>query len=473
MEPGSIATADSGLMKTPGPSNRMVLVMNTAVTRNDWVGRVIDGRFPLLEWLGNTEQAGVFRTELKGPQPRRAVIRLLPADPAHAEARLLDWKQAAALSHPHLMRIFESGRAQVGGVELLYVVTEYAEESLAQVIPERPLSSGEAREMLGPILDALAYLHGRGLVHGHVKPSNVMVIEDRVKLPVESVQRAGAITVQQERLNAYHAPEVASGTIVPGSDVWSVGVTLVEALAQHPPKWDRSARRDPIVPAEIGAPFLDIARGCLRFEPGKRASLGDIRSLLNPSPLVQEPANEIDQVAPVEIGTIVPGHAASSKARIAAIVAGIAILVAVIVFALTRSHPLQPAPSATQGPAPTVAPAPQPTPSRESAPRSTGTVKGEVAERVMPAVAESANRTIHGKVGVTVRVDVDVNGAVTDARFVSRGSSQYFANKALEAARKWRFKPAHKDGNAVPSAWTLRFQFRRSGPEVSAAEVSP
>jgi hypothetical protein len=171
----------------------MILVMNTAVTRNDWVGRVIDGRFPLLEWLGNTEQAGVFRTELNGPEPRRAVIRLLPADPAHAEERLLDWKQAAALSHPHLMRIFESGRAQLGGLELQYVVTEYAEESLAEVIPERPLSTGEAREMLGPILDALAYLHGQGMVHGHIKPANIMVIDDRVKLPVESVRRAGEI----------------------------------------------------------------------------------------------------------------------------------------------------------------------------------------------------------------------------------------------------------------------------------------
>jgi TonB family protein len=453
----------------------MVLVMNTAVTRNDWVGRVLDGRFPLLEWLGNTEQAGVFRTELKGPEPRRAVIRLLPADPADAEARLLDWKRAAALSHPHLMRIFESGRAQVGGVELLYVVTEYAEESLAQVIPERPLSTGEAREMLGPILDALAYLHGQGMVHGHIKPSNVMVIDEGVKLPMESARRAGAITAQRGQLKIYDAPEVASGTMVPGSDIWSLGVTLVEALAQHPPAWDRSIRQDPSVPAEIGAPFVDIARGCLRFDPGKRVSVRDIGALLNPSPSLREPAGKIDQVAPTKIGADASGPKASSTTRMAAIVAGIVVLVAVIVFALTRSHPSQPAPSATQAPAPAVTPAPQPPspPPPEASPRGTARVKGEVAERVMPNVTESANRTIHGKVDVTVRVKVDASGAVADARLESRGPSQYFATKALDAARKWRFKPAQKDGNAVPSAWTLRFQFRRSGPEVIAAEVSP
>ena len=166
-------------------------VMNTAVTRNDWVGRVIDGRFPLLEWLGSTEQAGVFRTELKGPQPQRAVIRLMPANAENAEKRLRDWASAAKLSHPHLMRIFESGRTPVGGAELLYVVTEFADESLAQVIPERPLSAGEAREMLVPMLDALSYLHGQGMVHGHIKPSNVMVAGDRLKLPVENIQSAG------------------------------------------------------------------------------------------------------------------------------------------------------------------------------------------------------------------------------------------------------------------------------------------
>ena len=343
------------LMKSSlAPWARMILVMNTAVTRSSWVGRVIDGTFPLLEWLGNTEQAGVFRTEFKGPQTRRAVIRLVAADPALAEARLHDWKQAAALSHPHLMRIFESGRAQVGGVELLYVVTEYAEESLAQVIPERPLSKGEAREMLGPILDALTYLHGQGMVHGHIKPSNVMVIDDRVKLPVESVRRAGVIMGQREQLKVYDAPEVASGTIAPASDIWSLGVTLAEALTQHPPLWDRSTRRDPVVPPEIGGPFAEIACGCLRCEPEKRISLRDIRTLLNPSPSLEEPANEIDQVAPAEIGAHATGLETSSKQRMAAIVAGIAVLVAVIVFALTRSHPSQPAPSAAQPPAPTV-----------------------------------------------------------------------------------------------------------------------
>ena len=68
------------------------------------------------------------------------------------------------------------------GEDLLYVVTEYADETLSQILPERPLSPREAREMLGPVLGALSYLHNRCLTHGHLRPTNIMVIDDQVKL---------------------------------------------------------------------------------------------------------------------------------------------------------------------------------------------------------------------------------------------------------------------------------------------------
>jgi TonB family protein len=91
----------------------------------------------------------------------------------------------------------------------------------------------------------------------------------------------------------------------------------------------------------------------------------------------------------------------------------------------------------------------------------------------MPNVSEAANRTIHGKVDIAVRVDVSASGTVENARLDSRPHSRYYDAKALDAARKWQFKPAQQDGRAVASVWNLRFQFRRSGPEVHAVEVSP
>ncbi len=68
---------------------------------------------------------------------------------------------------------------------------EYAEEDLSQILPERPLTPGEAREMLDPVLDALSYLHEKGFVHGHFKPSNIMVVDDQVKLSCDNLEVAG------------------------------------------------------------------------------------------------------------------------------------------------------------------------------------------------------------------------------------------------------------------------------------------
>ena len=458
-------------------STRMGLAMDTAVTRNDWLGRVIDGRFPLLEWLGNSERAGVFRTKLEGPQARRAVIRLLSADGEDAADRLGNWAQAARLSHPHLMRIYDSGRAEVGGLPLLYVVTDFAEESLAQVIPERPLSTGEARDMLSPILDALSYLHAQRLVHGHLKPSNVMVVDDHVKLPVENVQPAGSVARSGGPLGVYDAPETASGAISPAADIWSLGMTLVEALAQHPPLWEVSSKEDPDIPTEIPEPFAEIARACLRCEPGKRASLSEIKDRLNGVRSPEEPANEIDLAAPAEAAG--QAHAIGDERRfgnrlgiMAAIFVAVIVLIAILVI---RAHKFQPPPasSAAQSPAPAVTPPPANSPAPPPAAPSGGTIKGAVAQRVMPNVLASANQTIQGKVEVRVRVGVNPNGEVSEARFDAPGSSRYFSARALEAARKWQFKPAQVDGKPVPSVWALRFEFRRSGPEVNAAEVSP
>jgi TonB family protein len=91
----------------------------------------------------------------------------------------------------------------------------------------------------------------------------------------------------------------------------------------------------------------------------------------------------------------------------------------------------------------------------------------------MPDLLASANRTIHGKVDVNVRVNVDAKGGVANARLDSRGHSRYFAARALDAAGKWRFKPPQLNGQPVPSVWILRFQFRRSGPEVAATQKTP
>jgi len=71
---------------------------------------------------------------------------------------------------------------------------------------------------------------------------------------------------------------------------------------------------------------------------------------------------------------------------------------------------------------------------------------------------------------VTVRVAVNANGEVTEAKLRSGGYSRYFENAAMKASWGWKFDAPRRDGQSLPSAWTLRFKFRRTGDEASATE---
>src|SRR6516164_920405 len=102
-----------------------------------WEGQLVDGRFPLRQYLGGSEHSAVFLTEWGRGQ--NAAIKLIPLDPATADPQLARWKQAAGFSHPHLLRIFETGRCRIENDGFLFVVMEYAEEDLSQILPQRAL----------------------------------------------------------------------------------------------------------------------------------------------------------------------------------------------------------------------------------------------------------------------------------------------------------------------------------------------
>jgi TonB family protein len=479
----------------------MVQVMNTAVMRSEWVGRTIEGRFPLIECLGDSRSSVVFRTELPGPPKKRAAIRLVPVDGEDPRSMMKEWEAATLLSHPHLMKIYFSGQGEVDGIRLLYLVTEFAEENLAQIIPERPLTPDEVREMLPPVVDALLYLHARGMVFGHLKPSNIMVVDNQLKLPLDGMA-GGAGTKTQAEPRIYDAPETAIGPTSPASDVWSLGVTLVEALTQRLPVWERSTRGNPLMPASVPQPFADIVRDCLRLDPGDRPTLRAIRTRLEGGDTSPVPATERDTgpipaakvtVVSVPVSEPVsparpepepaprtslqgPRRSAGSNRGLIWLGAGGVVVLAMIAFFTARGHRSEaPAPTVTQMPAAT-APAPQaavPQPPAVQSPASNGSpVKGEATERVMADVSSSASRTIHGKVVVKVRVTVDPNGVVSGASIRSAGS-RYFGAKALEAARKWRFRPPQANSQAVASEWTLEFIFRQNGSSVNPVQVTP
>src|SRR5580704_8914264 len=129
-----------------------------------WEGQVVDVYFPLRRYLGGTDRSAVYLTQYGDPEPRNAAIKLVLAETPETDPAAL-WERAAQLSHPNLLRLLRSGSWQVNQRALRYAVTEYAEENLAEVLAERPLTAAEVRQMLKPLLGALAYIHAEGMVH--------------------------------------------------------------------------------------------------------------------------------------------------------------------------------------------------------------------------------------------------------------------------------------------------------------------
>jgi TonB family protein len=404
-------------------------------------------------------------------EPRKAAIKLLAAS-SQAESRLAIWTRTASLSHPHLVRILGTGRAEVDEAEVVYAVTELAEEVLAQIIPERPLTADETREMIGPILDALAYLHGNGYVHGRLKPSNVLVIDNEVKLSSDGLLAIGGPAGDVFSNEIHNAPELASGYVTPAADIWSLGVTLVEALTQQQPIWDAATDAEAQVPASLPRPFAEIVQKCLQTDPARRCTLEEIRALLDGKPLRAS-------LPVIESGPHTPHHphriadrTAPAKVPLIPLIVGFVLLVAIMIGLRMRSHSTKNAPVQSES----TQQAPPAEPESRAAPEATSPSAGspaEVIDRVMPDVPRSASGTIHGKVSVVVRVDVNETGTVSNAELSSRGPSAYFARLALESARNWKFKPAQQNGRAVASAWTLRYEFRRDGTDVKPAQSAP
>ncbi|HKV06359.1 MAG TPA: TonB family protein [Candidatus Acidoferrales bacterium] len=476
-----------------------------------WEGQVVDGKFHLRKYLGGTEDSAVFLTERPDEETEKAAIKLIAADPEIAEQQLSRWALAERLDHPHLMRIFQTGRCRLGDVRLLYVVMEYAEENLAQIIPQRSLSALETQEMLPPVLEALAYLHSQGLAHGHVKPSNIMAVEDQLKISSDGLCAAGEKRAGHGSATVYDAPEAATRGGSPAGDVWSLGVTLVEVLTRKLPVWEWKGQEEPELPKPFPAPFGDIARACLRRDPQVRWTIAAIGVRLQPDAPAAwtEPRTTPRRITSARLRNAAQLPAGLAKLRYIVPAAAVALAALLVIFASTRlfnrhqetkpevaiaqyqPKPAPPAPvrdaappseravaekvAAKQPPAVSDAPTTaKPLPKVTAKPAPAGElVKGGVANQVVPDVPQKARDTIRGIVRVGVRVEVDASGSVATANLDSPGPSRYFAKLALDAARNWKFTPAMADGQYAASEWVLRFQFAQDGTRVIPVEATP
>jgi TonB family protein len=443
-------------------------------------GQRISETFPLHRYLGGEGNHAVFLTEYGEPAPQKAAIKIILGD-ERTDLQLHRWNLVANLAHPHLTRIIAMGRSHLSDEPLIYLLMEYANENLAEVIPTRPLTAEEAREMLKPALSVLAYVHDHGFLHGHLKPANILAVDGRLEISSDDLCRIEDARGSRTP-DAYTPPEIEG--ISPAGDVWSLGMTLVEALTQRLPARPLTGQHEPVVPETLPDPFLEIARGCLRSDPTSRWTVTEIEARLE----VLDAAGRERRAEKTR---------ATSRKWVSALAASLALALSAIVVAprllnrQTNSPHISEAPS-IQPKQIRVQPRPEqkPTMPQDTAPVSSRVreaeppalkaktsspdfVPGEVFHQVLPEVPSKARQTIQGKVKVSVRVHINSSGSVTLAELDSAGPSKYFAQLALEAARRWKFAPAKATHRQVADEWILRFEFFRTDTKVVPVRSVP
>ncbi len=471
-----------------------------SATWKQYEGQAVDG-IPLLQFLGGSDESAVYLGELAGSQ---CALKLVPAEDAVAQIPLARWQQASKLSHSHLAKIHQWGRAKLNGASFVYLAMEYGEEVLAGV--DRPLTPKEAREMLTPAVSALQYLHSQKCAHGRVHPSNFLSVNDVLKLAGDSPLRFGERHTPRAKPSPYDSPELANLGVTAAGDVWSLGVTLVEALTKQLP----DVEADPVKLPDALKPdsFREVAAGCLQKDPARRWSLDDVAQWLERGtvPAPKKPPRRYLVPAAVAAALVIlgiiayphiAGTSASSRAPDSTSSAPAPPSAAPqttpaaaaqppsppVVDHQPAEPPLSPPPApakaAKSKPQPATAPAvvanqAPDTPKEEttetakaSPPSPADVIPADVLQPVRPDVPVKARNTIHGKVPIFVRVETDASGAVSAASIESGGSSKYFANLALAAAKQWKFAP----GDSART-FLLKFEFTHNADRPVSMQAS-
>jgi serine/threonine protein kinase len=166
---------------------------------------------------------------------------------------------------------------------------ELADESLDRVLPRRSLTPVEVRDLLPPTLDALRFLHRKGLVQGQLKPPNILGVGDHLKLASDSIRPSFATAARIRRPSLYDPPEAKRGRMSAAGDMWALGITLVEALTQQTPQITDEGLpgETACLPAAIPRDFEGTLRQCLSRYPGNRPTAAEIEPQLRLQPRAQ------------------------------------------------------------------------------------------------------------------------------------------------------------------------------------------
>ena len=209
------------------------------------VGRLVDGRYEVQAPVARGGTASVYRardTRLDRVVALKVMHPQLAADADFAARFVSEARAAARLNHSGVVAVFDQGAAD----SVVYLAMEYvAGRTLRDVVTdEAPLRPLRTLQLVERILDALAVAHRGGIVHGDVKPENVLIGADgSVKVAdfglaraISAGSTATATTGMLIGTVSYLAPELVLGAAAgTRSDVYAVGIVCYELLCARLP----------------------------------------------------------------------------------------------------------------------------------------------------------------------------------------------------------------------------------------------
>jgi len=223
----------------------------------------------------------------------RCVVKVLRPDREHEDdcraALLREGRLLRDLAHPHLVRVYEV----IEDPRPAMVMETLTGATLAAVLEESPLATGDAALLGRQLASALGYLHRHDWLHLDVKPSNIVVQGGRAVLIDLSLVSPPGDARPHAGTQGYRAPEQMTGRgLTPATDVYGLGITLGESLTGdlaygEADRWgtgisSRTAawffrRRLP----RASAPLADLVLACVDPDPASRPALAEVTAVLD------------------------------------------------------------------------------------------------------------------------------------------------------------------------------------------------